>query len=136
MLALLRAIVISVVTLSFNCWLFFNKFPSKQSGPKPLLKLLLFIASITSSLVNGGTLALILESICMVSSSPTLKSTSAGADLLNSGLLYMLVKYFAISPSAAVLSSNTYMLPCSSSLCTLVTTGLALFIFIKELAFI
>ena len=54
----------------------------KQSGPNPLLKLLHLVASCTSSIVNGETLTLLLESILICSSSSTLKSMSSGYCLL------------------------------------------------------
>jgi hypothetical protein len=87
MIALLRASVISAITFSLNWLLFLNTFPSKQSGPKPLLKLLLFIASTTSSLVNGETLLALLVSTLISSSSSTLKSMFLCYSLLYSGLL-------------------------------------------------
>lgn len=80
-----RAAVISLSILSPKCSLFCMRFPSKQSGPSPLLKLLLFAASTTYSSVNSGTLPLLEESICIVSS--TSKSIWSGLSSIWLGLL-------------------------------------------------
>ena len=45
----LRASMISSATLLLRCSLAFSTFPSKQSGPSPLLKLEHYIASISSA---------------------------------------------------------------------------------------
>ena len=100
----LRASMISSATLLFRCSLVFSTFPSKQSGPSPLLKFEHFIASTISA-----RLKVIDEESIYISSSPSspfISSSSSCTAYRWSGLLYISLKYLAIASSTSTRSER------------------------------
>ena len=120
----LRASRISIAILLLRSSLVYRTFPSKQSGPSPLLKFERFIASI----ISGSLKAPEEESICIVYSiSSFISSSSSYIARKCSGLLYISLKYSAIASSTRARSS---MISSSPSLPFLSyrTTGLLVLI--------
>jgi hypothetical protein len=114
MFELLRESAISLNTFSLSYSFLLRMFPSKQSGPSPLLKLDYLVASLMSSKLKSAVVLIISSS----SDTSMLELT-----YICSGLLYISAKYSAMTCSTWERSSKTSESPVSLSLLTLETTG-------------